>query len=105
VDIYGNRISHQKRLEIIETISGLPAASKRAEFLLAVREHPIVIVQGETGSGKTTQLPKYLHLSDPTQQIIVTQPRVIAAMSNATRVAEECLAEYGDPDFSLGSRV
>lgn len=70
-----------------------------------MEENPIVIVQGETGSGKTTQLPKYLHIENPRKQIVVTQPRVISAIANANRVALECLAEYDHPEFSLGRRI
>ncbi len=102
VDMYGARISGADRLSIVETITGLPAASKRGDFLRSVRENPITIVLGQTGSGKTTQLPKYLHLENPRSQIIVTQPRVIAAMENARRVSIELLSQYGDPAYSLG---
>lgn len=104
-DAYWNILSHEKRLDIIWVVSGLPAVQKKSDFLLAVNENPIVIVQWETGSGKTTQLPKYLHIENPHRQIVVTQPRVISAIANANRVALECLAEYGHSDFSLWKRI
>lgn len=104
-DAYWNILSREKRLDIIKVIFALPAVQKKSDFLLAVKENPIVIVQGETGSGKTTQLPKYLHIENPRKQIVVTQPRVISAIANANRVALECLAEYGHPEFSLGRRI
>jgi hypothetical protein len=105
VDIYGNRITRDERLALIKTVSWLPATSKKDDILHAVKSHQVVIIQWETGSGKTTQIPKLLHLEYPRRQIVVMQPRVIAAQSNATRVSRELLAEMWDPQFSIGKRV
>ncbi len=66
----------------------LPITEKREELLAAIREHPVVIVTGATGSGKTTQLPK-LCLEAGRSIIACTQPRRIAAITVAARVAEE----------------
>ncbi|KAJ2740794.1 ATP-dependent RNA helicase [Coemansia sp. BCRC 34301] len=79
----------------------LPIFSARAAILRQVRTHPTVIIVGETGSGKTTQIPQYLLESGFTATggaIAVTQPRRVAATSIAKRVAEE----VGTP---LGGRV
>src|SRR6476646_3997644 len=67
------------------------------ESLAAIRAHPVVSVAGETGSGKTTQLPKIcLELGrGVTGQIGHTQPRRIAARSVAERIAEELGTEVG----------
>jgi pre-mRNA-splicing factor ATP-dependent RNA helicase DHX38/PRP16 len=67
------------------------------DFLALLREHQIIIVVGETGSGKTTQLTQYLHEAGYTDKGIVgcTQPRRVAAMSVAHRVAEEMGGEVG----------
>jgi ATP-dependent helicase HrpA len=75
----------------------LPINQRRDDIQRAVREHPVVIVCGETGSGKTTQLPKMmLHMGRGTQaRIGHTQPRRIAARSVAARVAEELGTEVG----------
>lgn len=69
----------------------LPVFAVREELLNVVRENNIVIVVGETGSGKTTQLPQYLMKEGYTDYGIVgcTQPRRVAAMSVAKRVSEE----------------
>ena len=69
----------------------LPIAARRDEIAAAIREHQVVIVCGETGSGKSTQLPKIcLELGRGVAGLIGhTQPRRIAARSVAARVAEE----------------
>ncbi|HEY2862947.1 MAG TPA: ATP-dependent RNA helicase HrpA [Casimicrobiaceae bacterium] len=75
----------------------LPVSAERDRIAAAIREHPVVIVCGETGSGKTTQIPKIcLDLGRGTRGLIGhTQPRRIAARSVAARVAEELNAELG----------
>jgi ATP-dependent helicase HrpA len=69
----------------------LPIAQRRDEILKAIRDHQVVIVAGETGSGKTTQLPKMcLELGRGiTGTVGHTQPRRIAARTVAERIAEE----------------
>lgn len=78
---------------IKETRRLLPVYSYRDELLEAIRAHQTLIVVGETGSGKTTQLPQYLLEDGYTEggkfQIAVTQPRRVAATAVATRVADE----------------
>ncbi|XP_022010355.1 pre-mRNA-splicing factor ATP-dependent RNA helicase DEAH7 [Helianthus annuus] len=76
----------------------LPIFSVRDELLQVVRENQVVVVVGETGSGKTTQLTQYLHEEGYTNNGIVgcTQPRRVAAMSVAKRVSEEMETELGD---------
>src|SRR6185503_10845636 len=75
----------------------LPINARREEICAAVERHPVVIVCGETGSGKTTQLPKMLLEMgrDKSGRIGHTQPRRIAARSVAARVAEELGTEVG----------
>ncbi|TCO83169.1 ATP-dependent helicase HrpA [Plasticicumulans lactativorans] len=70
---------------------GLPVNGRRAQIAAAIRDHPVVVVCGETGSGKTTQLPKIcLELGFGAAGLIGhTQPRRIAARSVAARIAEE----------------
>ncbi len=80
----------------------LPVSARRDEIARAVREHPVVIVCGETGSGKTTQLPKIaLELgrglgAGGAGLIGHTQPRRIAASSVAKRIAEELATPLGE---------
>ncbi|KAL6942558.1 hypothetical protein ACO0QE_003737 [Hanseniaspora vineae] len=66
----------------------LPITKYREELLQAVKDNQVLIVVGETGSGKTTQLPKYL-MQDFNYRVAVTQPRRVAATSVAARVARE----------------
>ena len=73
-------------------------SARRDEIAAAIRAHPVVIVCGETGSGKTTQLPKIcLALGRGAGRMIGhTQPRRIAASSVARRIAEELATPLGD---------
>ena len=75
----------------------LPVSQRREDLAAAIRDHQVVIVAGETGSGKTTQLPKIcLELGRGVQGLIGhTQPRRIAARSVAERIAEELGTELG----------
>ena len=76
----------------------LPISARVIDLANAIDEHQVIIVAGETGSGKTTQLPKIcLALGRGTNgQIGCTQPRRIAATSVAARVAQELNTELGD---------
>src|SRR5690606_27646247 len=69
----------------------LPVSQTKNEILAAIRDHQVVIVAGETGSGKTTQLPKNcLELGRGVKGLIGhTQPRRLAARTVAQRVADE----------------
>ena len=75
----------------------LPIAASRVEIARAVAEHQVVIIAGETGSGKTTQLPKIcLEMGrGDTQLIGHTQPRRLAARTVAGRIAQELGSELG----------
>jgi ATP-dependent helicase HrpA len=75
----------------------LPVSRKKDELLAAIRDHQVVIVAGETGSGKTTQLPKIcLELGRGARGLIGhTQPRRIAARTVADRIAEELKIPVG----------
>ncbi|RYU10996.1 ATP-dependent RNA helicase HrpA [Nocardioides iriomotensis] len=76
----------------------LPVSQRRDDIAEAIRDHQVVIVAGETGSGKTTQLPKIcLELGRGVDGMIGhTQPRRIAARSVAERIAEEVGTELGE---------
>jgi len=75
----------------------LPITTRREEIIAAIRDHQVVILAGETGSGKTTQLPKMCLEAMPQArgQIGCTQPRRVAAMSVSRRVAEELNVRWG----------
>ena len=76
----------------------LPVSQRRDDIAAAIRDHQVVIVAGETGSGKTTQLPKIcLELGRGVAgQIGHTQPRRIAARTVAERIAEELGTQLGE---------
>ncbi|MCG7204049.1 ATP-dependent RNA helicase HrpA [Streptomyces arenae] len=82
----------------------LPVSQKKDEIAAAIRDHQVVIVAGETGSGKTTQIPKIcLELGRGVRGMIGhTQPRRIAARTVAERVAEELRTPLGE---SVGWKV
>ncbi len=75
----------------------LPVNVRRAEIAAAIQAHQVIVVCGETGSGKTTQLPKIcLELGRGSHGLIGhTQPRRIAARATASRIAQELKSELG----------
>ena len=75
----------------------LPIFAKKDEIINAIKRHPVIVVSGETGSGKTTQLPKFCLAAGRGIDGIVgcTQPRRIAATTVARRIAEELGQETG----------
>ncbi|KAL5081235.1 hypothetical protein RYX36_009656 [Vicia faba] len=76
----------------------LPIYSFRQELLQAVHDHHVLVIVGETGSGKTTQVPQYLHEAGYTKHgrmIACTQPRRVAAISVAARVSQEMGVKLG----------
>ncbi|CAN6655353.1 pre-mRNA-splicing factor ATP-dependent RNA helicase-like protein Prp2p [Trichomonascus vanleenenianus] len=89
----------EERVQKIEdTRKRLPVYQHREGILEAIKEHQVLIIVGETGSGKTTQLPQYLHEAGYTadgMKVGCTQPRRVAAMSVAARVSEEMGTRLG----------
>ncbi|KAJ9476741.1 putative Pre-mRNA-splicing factor ATP-dependent RNA helicase PRP43 (putative) [Pseudozyma hubeiensis] len=84
---------------ILDSRTALPITSGKEAIIEAVRKNDTVVILGETGSGKTTQIPQFLFEAGfarkaPVQMIGVTQPRRVAATSLARRVA----VEMGQPD-------
>ncbi|XP_026866548.2 pre-mRNA-splicing factor ATP-dependent RNA helicase PRP16 isoform X1 [Electrophorus electricus] len=87
-----------KKKSLLEQRQYLPIFAVRQQLLNIIRDNSIVIVVGETGSGKTTQLTQYLHEDGYTRYGMVgcTQPRRVAAMSVAKRVSEEMGSNLGE---------
>lgn len=86
------------KLPVQEYPEELPISQRRDDIATAIRDHQVVIVAGETGSGKTTQLPKIcLGLGRGVSGFIGhTQPRRLAARTVATRIAEELKTPLGE---------
>lgn len=98
---------YERRKSNVPSVSypeDLPVSQRRQEIIEAIRENQVVIVCGETGSGKTTQLPKMcLELGLGIGAMIGhTQPRRIAARSVASRIAEELGVKQGE---QVGSKI
>ena len=89
----------EKYKKLLEVREKLPVAAFLAEVGKQVSQHQVVVLEGETGSGKTTQIPQYLVQAGYTKHgrmVACTQPRRVAAMSIAKRVAEEMDVKLGE---------
>uniref|UniRef100_A0A1A9VNH9 RNA helicase n=1 Tax=Glossina austeni TaxID=7395 RepID=A0A1A9VNH9_GLOAU len=87
-----------RKKSIAEQRRYLPVFAARQELLNIIRENSVIIIVGETGSGKTTQLTQYLHEDKYSNfgMIGCTQPRRVAAMSVAKRVSDEMGTRLGE---------
>lgn len=90
----------ERYLSILKTRRDLPVHSQRDEFLQLYQKSQILVFVGETGSGKTTQIPQFVLYDDLPQKekkmVACTQPRRVAAMSVAQRVAQELDVQLGE---------
>ncbi|KAL4180995.1 hypothetical protein AMTRI_Chr12g268910 [Amborella trichopoda] len=92
-----DRLHHILLRECRRLDDGLPIYGCRQEILKKVLHHQVLVLVGETGSGKSTQLVQFLADSGLAEGLIIcTQPRKISAASLAQRVGEECLGCYAD---------
>ena len=82
--------------KLLETRQQLPVYQAKAKVLKLIKKYQVVLLVGETGSGKTTQVPQFVLDLQPEGKIACTQPRRVAAMSVSERVAEECDVNLGD---------
>lgn len=88
--------------EMLRQRARLPAYSHQDEIVDVVQRNAVTIIQGETGSGKSTQVGQFLVDANPACNIVVTQPRRISAISIAERVAEEqCLNVGGTIGYQV----
>src|SRR5690625_3888763 len=88
----------KERLPAVDYPAELPITERREEIVRLIRENPVVVIAGETGSGKTTQIPKMcieagLGIAG---KIACTQPRRVAALSVSQRIAEELRRPWGE---------
>ncbi|KAL3515702.1 hypothetical protein ACH5RR_022604 [Cinchona calisaya] len=102
----------RKYQEMLESRAALPISQLKGDILQLLEENNVLVVCGETGSGKTTQVPQFIldHMIEAGQggdcNIICTQPRRIAAVSVAERVADErCESSPGSKDSLVGYHV
>ncbi|KAK9286820.1 hypothetical protein L1049_015225 [Liquidambar formosana] len=102
-----NKKKMQKYKDMLETRAALPIAELKGDILQLLKENNVLVVCGETGSGKTTQVPQFI-LDDMIEaghgghcNIICTQPRRIAAISVAERVSDERCEPSPGSDASL----
>ncbi|TPX58045.1 hypothetical protein SpCBS45565_g08083 [Spizellomyces sp. 'palustris'] len=99
---WATRKQSAQYLSLLKDRQGLPVYKARQEILALIQSHRVLVVSGETGSGKSTQIPQFI-IEDAAERgqhvhVICTQPRRISATSIATRVS----AEIGDT--FLGNR-
>ncbi|PPJ50760.1 hypothetical protein CBER1_07474 [Cercospora berteroae] len=94
----GAEMGKRTNMSIKDQRESLPAYKMRKQFLEAVRQYQLMIVVGDTGSGKTTQLTQYLAEDGFANNGMIgcTQPRRVAAMSVAARVADEVGCRLGE---------
>lgn len=99
---FTQRQSFSKLAKLRKDQKNLPIFQYRNKILELVRLHPVVVVAGDTGCGKSTQVPQYL-LSAGFSHIACTQPRRIACISLAKRVSFESLNQFGSKVCNEGS--
>lgn len=108
------RVADRKnRMPVVNYIPELPITDKKNEIIDALQRHRVVIISGETGSGKTTQIPKFCIAAGRGVSGVIgcTQPRRIAAINVAARIAEELAEGQGiipanqTPRLSVGYKI
>ncbi|KAJ9552389.1 hypothetical protein OSB04_016434 [Centaurea solstitialis] len=107
-----NKRKMKKYQDMLKSRSALPIAELKADILHLLKENDVLVICGETGCGKTTQVPQFI-LDDMIEEghggicnIVCTQPRRIAAISVAERVADErCESSPGSKDSLVGYQV
>ncbi|CAN1314135.1 Pre-mRNA-splicing factor ATP-dependent RNA helicase DEAH10 [Linum perenne] len=96
--VHNSSDAFARREKIRKQRESLPIASVKGRLIEEVKKHDVLIIVGETGSGKTTQIPQFLLSAGfcrDGKTIGITQPRRVAAVTVAKRVSEECGVELG----------
>ena len=105
------RNEHKGYLRMKSLRQSLPSYEKREELIKLIESNQVVVISGETGCGKTTQVPQFI-LDEALEKgegsitkIVCTQPRRISALSVAERVAEERGEKCGENNSSVGYQI
>ena len=96
INKFTNKPYSQNYYKLLKKRQTLPVWNSKKQILELIEKNRILIIQGETGSGKTTQIPQFLLDAGYYGGIVCTQPRRVAAMSIAKRVSEELEVELGE---------
>jgi len=99
INPHSGRPYSQRYFQILETRKKLPVWEQRNDFFEMIRKNQTIVLVGETGSGKTTQIPAFMlevGLNRGKRLVACTQPRRVAAMSVSKRVSEEMDVELGE---------
>ncbi|CAK3968551.1 P-loop containing nucleoside triphosphate hydrolase [Lecanosticta acicola] len=99
-------VHSDKRQKLLDSRKKLPIWTRQTDIRKALQEHSVLVLSGETGSGKSTQIPQFLlDESWCLGKIAVTQPRRVAAISLARRVADEMGTLLGGKNGKVGYSV
>ena len=103
-DAVARRQRRRERVPRFHDLTHLPITAAKAAIIDSIHNHPVTIISGETGSGKTTQIPKFCLAAGRgiDGKIACTQPRRIAATTVAARIAEELGEDLG---LSVGYKI
>lgn len=99
INPYSGKPYSKRYFDILETRKKLPVWEQRDEFFDMIKKNQTMVLVGETGSGKTTQIPAFCveaGLTKGRRMVACTQPRRVAAMSVSKRVSEEMDVELGE---------
>lgn len=77
----------------------------RSDFIDLISTNRAIVVTGETGCGKTTQIPQFINEINPNARIVVCQPRRLAAIGVATRVSDEMAGVIGEKVRKGGHKI
>lgn len=106
IDLNWEILTKEERLAIIDKVWNLPIQEYIEQIMETVSQSIVTIIQAETWSGKTTQVPKMLSQAMwMLRKIIITEPRVIAAIGAARRISKELLSFTEDVNFSIWQKV
>ena len=88
--------TYKPNMDMIMKRQSLPIWRYKSQIMERIRKSQVIVIEGETGSGKSTQIPQWCNELEDVSQVVCTQPRRIAATSLAIRVAQEMGVKLGD---------